>query len=94
MKFHCYCCHRIFQAEQFNMSRITVECPVCATPNRIDQAVGRVYGKKAGIAIEEILTALQKMCDKSRKGTADLSKFIWSAYARVVAICEQAEEAA
>jgi hypothetical protein len=91
IRFHCFECHREFQAERFNLANITVTCPVCETHLHIAQSLGRVYGKAVGDAAIKIIAALEKLCDKSKDV---LTIPIDSAYARIVALCEEADREA
>lgn len=84
INFHCVKCRNSFQAEHFNLLRITIECPICATHNNISQSLARVYGKVAGDSIRKIIESLDKLAAKSKENIGNL---VAVAYTRVEQIC-------
>ena len=85
IEFNCFVCKRNFQAERFNVARVTIGCPVCATELNIAQSLSRTYGKFVGEQVSKLMTALERVLDKSRNG--DLSQTISDVYHRIEALC-------
>ena len=83
--FNCFECNLNFQAERFNVARITIPCPVCEANLNIAQSLGRTYGKFVGEQISKMMAALERVLDKSRNG--DLSQTISEVYARITQLC-------
>ena len=87
IRFHCFECRREFEAEHFNLARITIECPVCATHLDIAQSIGRAYGKVVGEQVSKIMKALAQVAERGKESMAVM---IESAYGRIVKLCEEA----
>jgi hypothetical protein len=85
IEFNCFACKLNFQAERFNVARITIPCPVCEANLNIAQSLGRTYGKFVGEQISKMMAALERVLDKSRNG--DLSQTISEVYARITQLC-------
>lgn len=89
MLFNCFGCRRNFSAEKFNVARITISCPVCETNLNIAQSLARIYGKLVGEQVTKIMTALERLMDKSKSG--DLSTAISLAQHRIERLCEEGQ---
>jgi len=89
MNFHCIRCRNHFQAQNFNLLRVVIECPICATQNNISQSLGRVYGKVVGESIQKIVDSLVKVADRSKES---LHIVVNAAYVRIEQICERGAE--
>ena len=85
IELNCFECKLNFQAERFNVARITIPCPVCEAHLSIAQSLGRTYGKLVGEQVSKIMTSLERVLDKSRNG--DLSQTISDVYHRIEALC-------
>ena len=85
IEFNCFECNLNFQAERFNVARITIPCPVCEAHLNIAQSLGRTYGKLVGEQVSKLMTPLERVLDKSRNG--DLSQTISDAYRRIEILC-------
>lgn len=86
--FNCFACKRNFQAERFNVARVNIACPLCATELNIAQSLGRAYNKLVGEQVGKLMAALERVLDKSRSG--DLSQTISEVYSRITQLCEEA----
>ena len=86
--FTCYACHFGFDAQHFNLARVTIACPVCQTENDIAQRVTRTYGKVVGEQVTKIMEGIQRVADRSRN--ALMTTVLDSAYQRIVTLCEEA----
>ena len=89
IRFHCFECRRSFEAENFNLARIIITCPVCATHLNIAQSIGRAYGKIVGERVTKIMEALERLCAKSKE---NLATPITLAYIQIKALCEEADK--
>jgi hypothetical protein len=87
INFNCFACKLNFQAERFNVARVNISCPVCETSLNIAQSLGRVYGKVIGENVAKIMTALERLMDKSKNG--DLNPAISLAQHRIEKLCEE-----
>jgi hypothetical protein len=86
MIFNCYGCKLNFHAEKFNVARVTISCPTCATNLNIAQSITRTYGKVIGEQVSKIMQSLEKLMDKSKSG--DLSTAISLSQRRIESLCE------
>ena len=89
IRFHCFECKRTFEAAHFNLARITIECPVCATHLDIAQSIARAYpeSKLVGEQVFKIMKALAQVAERGKESMATM---IESAYGRIVKLCEEA----
>lgn len=72
MTFHCYRCKLPFSVFHFPVTRIALSCPTCNAPNKIDQAIRREYGNKAGELATRIMEPLEKLREKDVKWLAGI----------------------
>lgn len=86
IRFNCFACNIDFEAEHFNLARITIPCPVCETRLNIAQSIARAYGKTVGDQVVKIMDALEKVAERSKES---LAAVIESAYGRIVKLCEE-----
>jgi hypothetical protein len=87
MKFHCFGCNIVFEAEYVNLANIKITCPVCATYLDIAQALIRAYPDANEKQISDAMGRLEKYCAKSK---GDCSEVIWHTYDK---LCQLTEEA-
>lgn len=87
MIFNCHGCKLNFEAVDFNVARIHIECPICATHNHIGQSLSRVY-PSVGERIIEIMSKLKRTLSKART-SEDYTFVVHRAQYRVEKLVEE-----